>query len=55
MTVSVGGVSVVPRTENAYSSYLKIADNMLYDAKKSGRNRVVWSDGGEEQLREKED
>ncbi len=55
VTVSVGGVSVVPRTENAYSSYLKIADNMLYDAKKSGRNRVVWSDGGEEQLREKED
>ena len=44
VTVSVGGVTVVPQSENTYDSYLEIADTMLYNAKKSGRNRVVWSD-----------
>ena len=55
VTVSIGGVTYCPRGGDSYDTYLKIADTMLYDAKKSGRNRVVWSDGGEEQLREKED
>ncbi len=44
VTVSVGGVTVVPSPENIYSSYLKIADTMLYDAKNHGRNQVVWAD-----------
>lgn len=44
VTVSIGGVTVVPSPEDAYPVYLKIADTMLYDAKKNGRNQVVWAD-----------
>ena len=54
ITVSVGGVTVVPKSGDVYDTYLKIADSMLYTAKKSGRNMVVWSDGGKEQWRERE-
>lgn len=50
VTVSVGGVTVIPETGSAYDIHLKIADTMLYDAKKCGRNRVVWAD---EQLKQK--
>lgn len=53
ITVSVGGVTVIPQNGDNYETYLKIADSMLYTAKKSGRNRVVWSNAGKEQWREK--
>ena len=53
VTVSVGGVTIVPDKESAYDFYLKIADTMLYDAKKSGRNRVVLADERLKQLWEK--
>lgn len=42
VTVSAGGVTVVPQNSDKYHTYLKIADTMLYDAKRYGRNRVVW-------------
>ncbi len=44
VTVSIGGVTVIPQSESVYDSYLEIADTMLYDAKRFGRNRVVWAD-----------
>ena len=53
MTVSIGGITLVPQTESRYETILKIADTMLYDAKRFGRNQVVWTDGGLNQLREK--
>lgn len=53
VTVSIGGVTVIPDTGKAYDVYLKIADTMLYDAKKHGRNRVVWADEQMKQMFEK--
>lgn len=53
VTVSVGGVTVIPDRERPYDVQLKIADTMLYDAKNHGRNRVVWADEQMKQWREK--
>ena len=52
VTISVGGVTVLPTLSDSYETYLKIADTMLYDAKRFGRNKVVWSTEKMEQLRE---
>lgn len=54
VTVSIGGVTIVPKVEHSYEVMLKIADTMLYDAKKYGRNRVIWADENLKPLREKE-
>lgn len=43
VTVSIGGVTVIPEPGSSYDFYLKIADTMLYDAKNAGRNRVIWA------------
>ena len=53
LTISVGGVTVLPRQGDNYDTCLKIADTMLYDAKRFGRNMVVWSTPTVEQWRER--
>ena len=53
VTVSVGGITLVPKAGDDYGTYLKLADAMLYDAKRFGRNQVVWSNAGKEQWLEK--
>ncbi len=53
VTISIGGVSLVPKTGDSFDTYLKLADAMLYDAKRLGRNRVVWSNAAQEQWMEK--
>lgn len=53
VTVSIGGVTISPQSGDDYNTYLMAADAMLYDAKRFGRNMVVWSNGKNEQWREK--
>ena len=53
VTISVGGFTCFPKEGDSYESCLKIADNMLYEAKGTGRNMVVWSNEKKEKWREK--
>ena len=53
VTVSIGGVTVLPVDSEQYPTYLNIADTMLYDAKSHGRNRSVWMNEAMTQLWEK--
>lgn len=53
VTVSIGGVTVIPSAEHSYEIMLKIADTSLYDAKRLGRDRVVWVDENMKTLLEK--
>lgn len=43
LTISVGVSTIVPSTEQPATQLVNLADNALYDAKKSGRNQVVAS------------
>ena len=52
VTISVGGVTLRPKAGDSFDTYLKLADTMLYDAKRLGRNRVVWSNATMEQWTE---
>jgi diguanylate cyclase (GGDEF)-like protein len=42
ITVSLGGATLQPGTNESAADLLKAADDHLYRAKKEGRNRVVW-------------
>jgi len=53
VTISIGGITLIPKMENTYDSYAQLADAMLYDAKRYGRNMVVWSYDNKEQWRER--
>lgn len=54
VTVSIGGVTVLPTDSTQYPTYLNIADTMLYDAKHFGRNQVVWCGDNMEQWRQRD-
>ena len=48
VTVSAGGATQVPKAGRSQRDLLKCADNMLYEAKKQGRNIVLWHSSTEE-------
>ena len=49
VTISAGGITVMPKSGDSLEIYVKMADTMLYDAKRLGRNRVVWCNHNREQ------
>ena len=53
VTISVGGVTVIPAQGDSYKACLQQADAMLYDAKRLGRNQVVWLGEKREQWTER--
>jgi len=52
LTISIGGTTVLPKAGDSFDTYLRIADTMLYDAKRFGSNRVVWNDESMRQFSE---
>lgn len=48
VTISMGGVSIVPSMNVTRDSVLAKADQLLYKAKQLGRNKVVWDEIGQD-------
>jgi diguanylate cyclase (GGDEF)-like protein len=46
ITVSIGGNSVIPGEETPCADFIKNADQALYKAKETGRNRVILDKKG---------
>jgi len=44
-TISIGGISVVPSNDVTVQSMIATADDLLYEAKKGGRDRAVHRNG----------
>ncbi|MBI5462024.1 MAG: GGDEF domain-containing protein [Gammaproteobacteria bacterium] len=43
VTISVGGATIIPVPQGQESALLRAADDSLYQAKRTGRNCVVWA------------
>lgn len=43
VTISIGGATIIPGTHSSPQSLIQQADEALYRAKESGRNRVEWN------------
>lgn len=50
VTASIGGITIVPRVEDSCDEYFRIAEDMLTEAKKAGRNQVAWMNEKKEKL-----
>lgn len=46
VTISMGGATIVPLTAELDERLLACADNRLYEAKRIGRNCLVWAEAG---------
>lgn len=43
LTVSIGGATLTPETFEVNNELFSLADSHLYEAKRSGRNQVIWA------------
>ena len=43
ITISIGGTTAKPKNDDELSTFVDLADKMLYLSKNEGRNRVSWS------------
>lgn len=43
ISVSIGGITLIPDKSIDYLDFVNSADEMLYQAKKNGRNQFVWT------------